>query len=153
MGIRSDPIRWSWPLAADAALAMNDTEAAREVVDWLDSQPWGMLPPILRANRARIWAGLLHRSGDSEATEAFVVAVVALREIGSPYHLALGLLDQAEFLAETGEAAVAQALTDEAQVIAEGLGARPLADRARRLVSGAEEGRPAAEALPTLTRD
>jgi tetratricopeptide (TPR) repeat protein len=153
MGIRSDPIRWSWPLAADAALAMNDTEAAREVVDWLDSQPWGMLPPILRANRARIWAGLLHRSGDSEAAEAFVAAVVALREIGSPYHLALGLLDQAEFLAGTDEAAVAQALTDEAQVIAEGLGARPLADRARRLGSGADEGRLATDVLPTLTGD
>ena len=76
--------------AADAALAMNDIGAAREVVDWLDSQPWGRLPPILRANRARIWARLLHRSGDPEAPQAFVTAVVALREIGSPYHLALG---------------------------------------------------------------
>jgi class 3 adenylate cyclase/tetratricopeptide (TPR) repeat protein len=138
MGIRSDPIRWSWPLAADAALAMNDIGAAHELVDWLDSQPWGMLPPILRANRARIWAQLLHRSGDAQAPQAFVTAVVALREIGSPYHLALGLLDQAESLAGAGEAVAALALADEARLIAEGLGARPLADRARRLVSGAE---------------
>ena len=65
--------------------------------------------------------------------------VVALREIGSPDDLALGLLDQAEFLAGTGEAPVAEALADEARVIAEGLGARPLADRGR-LASGAEEG-------------
>jgi hypothetical protein len=136
MGIRSDPIRWSWPLAADAALAMDDIGAARELVDWLDSQPWGMLPPILRANRARIWAQLLHRSGDPEAPQAFTAAVVALREIGSPYHLALGLLDHADFLAATGEGAVAETLADEARVIAEGLGARPLADRARGLVSG-----------------
>jgi class 3 adenylate cyclase/tetratricopeptide (TPR) repeat protein len=153
MGIRSDPIRWTWPLAADAALAMNDIGAARELVVWLDSQPWGMLPPILRANRARIWARLLHRSGDSEAPEAFVAAVLALREIGSPYHLALGLLDQAEFLAGTGEAAVAQVLADEARVIAEGLGARPLVDRARDLASGAEDEHPGAVALPTFTGD
>jgi class 3 adenylate cyclase/tetratricopeptide (TPR) repeat protein len=153
MGIRSDPIRWSWPLAADAALAMNDIAAAREVVDWLDSQPWGMLPPILRANRARIWAQLLHRSGDPEAPQAFMTAVVALREIGSPYHLALGLLDQAESLAGRGEAPLAEALADEARVIAQRLGARPLVDRAGRLASGAEEARPEDAALPTLTGD
>ena len=73
----------------------------------------------------------------------FVDAVASARRFGSPYHLAQGLLDQAEYvLSEVnkgGEASVdaasdgAAPLIAEARQIADRLGAVPLAARADRL--------------------
>jgi hypothetical protein len=56
-------------------------------------------------------------------------ALAGLRELGSPLHLAQGLLDRAERL----EPAAATPLIEEARGIAERLGARPVLRRAERL--------------------
>jgi hypothetical protein len=73
----------------------------------------------------------------------FADAVAAARRTGSPYHLAHGLLDQAEYVLShdtndgaaraDGAAASAEPLIAEARQIAERLGAAPLAARADRL--------------------
>ncbi|MBA2456706.1 MAG: hypothetical protein H0V48_09245 [Nocardioidaceae bacterium] len=54
-----------------------------------------------------------------------------MRELGSPYHLAVGLLDRAEHLASNGDPEAAEPLAAEADAIAQRLGAKPLIDRAR----------------------
>lgn len=129
---RGDPIRWSWSVAADAALALGDLEAAQRAVDWLDALPPGHVEPLLRAERLRITARLLDQRQDPAAADVFERAVGALRQVGSPYHLALGLLDHAGHLAGDNPVAAAP-LAEEAGEIARTLGAPWLARRADQL--------------------
>ncbi|MBA2768817.1 MAG: hypothetical protein H0U35_06750, partial [Sporichthyaceae bacterium] len=88
----------------------------------------------LRAERLRIRARLLASRDDPSAAAAFDAATKALRDLGSPYHLAVGLLDQSEFLQSTDERAAAAVLGTEAVVIARRLHAEPLIQRAGKLV-------------------
>ncbi len=63
----------------------------------------------------------------------FESATQAFRQLGSPFHLAVGLLDHAEYHAAVGEADTAQRLAAEADSIAQRLGAGPVIERAVRL--------------------
>ena len=77
----------------------------------------------------------------SQSKAAFANAVAALRQVASPYHLAHGLLDYAEYLSAGVDSDAVRSPVAEALAIADSLGARPLTDRARGVleVSGAEE--------------
>ena len=79
--------------------------------------------------RARLTTG---DAGPGTAV-AFTAAIPGLREHATPYHLALGLLDQAEHLIRLGETEAAEAATDEARSIATRLGCQPLLDRAETI--------------------
>jgi plasmid stabilization system protein ParE len=115
-------------------------------VDLLDQQPRGHIPPVLRAESQRIRARLHAAQADPSAADAFDAATQGFRQLGSPYHLAVGLLDQAEYLTATDDPQTAQQLAAEAEGIAERLGAQPLLKRVRRLLPGAahEQLNPAA---------
>jgi hypothetical protein len=136
LGFGSEAIRWVWPIAADSALALNDHNTASRLVNWLSGYPPGHIPPMLRAERQRIEARLLSASRDPSAEAAFERATTSFRQLGSPYHLAVELLDQAEHTATFGDSKRAVQLAAEAAAIAESLGARPLMDRAQRLAKG-----------------
>jgi class 3 adenylate cyclase/tetratricopeptide (TPR) repeat protein len=131
VGTASEGVHWGWPIAADAALAAGDLEEAERLLSWTDRRPEGHLHPVVRADRLRIRARLLAARGDAGAGEEFAAAVRALRALESPYHLAVGLADQARYLAESGARESAEQLSDEAQLIAERLGAQPLLARIR----------------------
>lgn len=64
--------------------------------------------------------------------EAFTaaVAITGLREHSTPYHLAHGLLDHAEYLTRQGDAEAAALTIEEARTIGNSLRCRPLLDRA-----------------------
>ena len=134
LGLRSDAIRWGWPLAADAALALDDLTEVSRLLDWLDDYPPGHVPPVLRAERLRVRARLLASQDDPTAAVAFDAAVQVFRTLGSPYHLAVGLLDQATYVGSSGDLPAAEPLAAEAAAIATRLRAEPLLERARRLV-------------------
>jgi hypothetical protein len=127
---------WAWTLAVDAALALRDTGETSRLLGWLEEHPPGHIPAILRAERLRIRARLLAAASDPAASNEFETAQQAFRDFSSPYHLAVCLLDHADYLAPSDAAAVQQ-LVGEADVISGSLGARPLAQRAARHVSGA----------------
>ena len=137
-------VRWGWPIAAEAALALGDHSEVKRLLDWLDSHPPGHIPPVLRAERQRIRARLLGVANDPRASAEFAAAVGALRDLGSPYHLAVGLLDQAEFLSVVEEAVADDPMVSEAHSIAVRLGARPLLERVERLREEAVTGSSAA---------
>ncbi len=128
--LRNDGVRWAWPLAADAALVLQDPTQVRGLLDWLDGHPRGHVPPVLRAERLRVGVRLLVLLGDPGAGSAFDASTSAFRELGSPYHLAVGLLDQSDHCRVTGDPQVARALAAEALAIAERLRAAPLVERA-----------------------
>ena len=133
LGLSHDSIRWAWPTAADAALALGRHPETTELIDWLDDHPPGHIPAILRAERQRISAKLLSVDNVTDAGSAFNTAVHAFREMGSPYHLAVCLLEHAEHLAASGDVTAAEPLMAEATTIARRLGAEPLLARAQRL--------------------
>ncbi len=133
MNLRGDALRWAWPLAAEAALALDDETEVTRLLDWLGKHPIGHIPSVLRAERLRIQARRLAGVHDSEAPQAFNSAIKALRELGSPYHLSKGLLDYARFLAATDDTHTAEQLAVEAGPIAERLRAIPLIQQARNL--------------------
>ncbi len=133
MGVFSDAVLFGWPLAANAALELGETEQAERLVGWLDAHPAGHLPPVLRAERSRVHACIRARRGDPGAGEALERAVGELRACGSPYHLALGLLDRAEQLARAGHRDDAVALVGEAEQLGARLRALSLTRRALRV--------------------
>jgi class 3 adenylate cyclase/tetratricopeptide (TPR) repeat protein len=137
VGISSVAPRWAWPLAVRCAYELGDTAAVRELLDLLDSYQPGHLAPMLRAERdlarARLPGGDRAGDGDETATASFAAAIAGLREQSTPYHLAHGLLDHAEYLLSDGDAQAAAAAIEEARAIAGRLRCQPLLDRADTL--------------------
>jgi class 3 adenylate cyclase/tetratricopeptide (TPR) repeat protein len=130
LSVGAEPIRWAWPLAADAALTLGDHAEVQRLLDWLAEHPRGHIPPLLRAEHARITAKLLAAHHDPAADDAYQESIKALRDLGSPYHLAIGLLDFADHLSTAGDPERARLCATEAGEIAERLGAQPLLRRA-----------------------
>jgi hypothetical protein len=147
LGLRSDTVRWAWPIAADAALALDDRAEVVRLLDWLDGHRPGNVPAVLRAEQQRIRARLLAAERDPGSGEQFEVAVNTLRKLNLPYHLAMCLLDTAAYHGERGDDRQAVELATEAGVIAGRLGARPLIERASHLAG------PAAGTLGADVRD
>jgi hypothetical protein len=85
---------------------------------------------MLRAERDLARARLAASDGDPAAGTAFAAAIGSLRELSTPYHLAHGLLDYAQYLLHTGDAEGGAAAVEEARGIAGRLRCRPLLDRA-----------------------
>jgi len=136
LGISSTSLRWAWPLAARAAHELGDKTAVDGLIALLDSHQPGHLAPMLRAERDLSRARLAAADGDGDsdqATAAFAAAITGLRERSTPYHLAHGLLDHAEYLARRGDTAAASLAVDEARDIARRLRCQPLLDRADAL--------------------
>jgi len=141
LGISHECLCWAWPLAARAAHDLGDNTAIGELLALLNSYQTGDLAPMLRAERDLTRARLADRHGEPDAAALFAAAIAGLREHGTPYHLAHGLLDQAQHLSNRGDAEACVAAADEARGIATRLRCRPLLDRAEVIL--AEPGVPA----------
>jgi class 3 adenylate cyclase/tetratricopeptide (TPR) repeat protein len=130
LGISSENPRWAWPVAARCSYELGDTAVTRDLLALLDSFQPGHLAPMLRAERdltcARMAVG-------EDAAVSFTAAIISLRAQSTPYHLAHGLLDQAEYLLRAGDAEAAAAAITEARDIAGRLRCQPLLDRAAAL--------------------
>jgi class 3 adenylate cyclase/predicted ATPase len=133
LGISHDALSWAWPLGTRSALEVGDRATALELLGMLDSYLPGHLTPMLRAEREILRARLLAADGDPAAAGAFTAAIAGLRDRGTPYHLAHGLLDHAGYLARRGDTDAANAAIDEARAIASRLRCQPLLDRANAL--------------------
>jgi len=144
LGISHGPLRWAWPLAARAALELGDTAATRELLAQLDAHQAGHLAPMLRAERDLVRARLAEADGDQAPAASFPAAIASLRERSTPYHLAHGLLDHAEYLTRHGDPDAAAQAVEEARGIAGRLRCQPLLDRA----DAVERAKPRIPALP-----
>lgn len=135
IGVRHDTVRWAWPVAARLAADLGHVEVLDELIAFIDAQQPGHLPPQLRAERELADARRADLEGEAGAAGAYGDAVAALRRLESPYRLANGLLDWADFLQRGGEAGEADPMIEEARALAAGLGCRPLVERAQTLAS------------------
>jgi class 3 adenylate cyclase/tetratricopeptide (TPR) repeat protein len=125
--------RWTWPLAARAAHELGDADTVGELLATIDSFQPGHLPAMLRTEGDLVRARLAAGNGDPAATEMFASAISSLRQLSTPYHLAHGLLDHAQYLARH-DARAAEAAIGEARDIAARLRCQPLLDRAAHLM-------------------
>jgi class 3 adenylate cyclase/tetratricopeptide (TPR) repeat protein len=137
-GIGQTDMFWVWPLAARIAYELADAAACLELLTMLDSSPAGHVPPILRAERDLARARLAGRDGDQSAA-AFASAISGVREHSTPYHLAHGLLDHAEYLARQGDGDAAALAIEEARTIGHRLRCQPLLDRADAIEGAASQ--------------
>jgi class 3 adenylate cyclase/tetratricopeptide (TPR) repeat protein len=137
IGISAGPLRWAWPLGVRAAHDQHQQAVVRDLLALLDSHPPGHVAPMLRAERDLARARLAASDGDPAASASFAAAISSLREHSTPYHLAHGLLDHAEYQAAQGDADAAEQAIAEARDIAHRLRCQPILDRASRNVSGA----------------
>jgi class 3 adenylate cyclase/tetratricopeptide (TPR) repeat protein len=128
--ISHECLRWAWPLAARAACDLHDIASTRELLALLDAYQPGYLAPMQRAERDLVRVRLAADDGDPAAAASFAAAVGGLRELSTPYHLAHGLLDYAQYLMRTRDAEGAAAAIEEARAIAGHLRCQPLLDRA-----------------------
>jgi hypothetical protein len=135
LGIGHDSMRWAWPCAARAAHELGDYDAERELVALLDSYLPGRVPPMLRAERELVRARLAAIGDQGEAEALFAAAIESLRAQSTPYHLAHGLLDHAEFLIGAGDEVAAEVAVAEATEVGERLGCPPLVERAEALAA------------------
>jgi class 3 adenylate cyclase/tetratricopeptide (TPR) repeat protein len=133
MGVGAEQIRWGWPLAVRVAHEVGDLDGEREMVALLDTHPRGHLPPLLQAERKLARARLTAVADADQGAAALTAAVVAARQVGSRYHLAHALLDQAAHLWNIGDGVAAGAAADEAGAIAAQLRAGPLLRRAEKI--------------------
>jgi class 3 adenylate cyclase/predicted ATPase len=130
VGMSFDTLRWAWPLAARSAHELGDTAAVQELLAMLDSRPPGEVAPLLRAEHGLARARRAASDGEPASATAFTAAISGLRELSTPYHLAHGLLDHAEYLSRLGDADAAALAVDEARGIGRQLGCPPLIERA-----------------------
>ena len=132
-------MRWAWPLAARAAHDLGDTAATGELLALLDDYQPGHLAPMLRAERdlARARLAASASDGGQDAAAAFTAAISSLREQSTPYHLAHGLLDHAQYLTRLHDTEAASLGASEARTIAGQLRCGPLLDRAADLTPAA----------------
>ena len=134
LGVSSESLRWGWPLAARMAHELGDNAAVGDLIALLDSHQPGHLAPMLRAERDLARARLAETNGDGEAAAAVLAAAIdGLRERSTPFHLAHGLLDQAEYLTRHADPATASLAVEEARDIGRRLRCQPLLDRADAL--------------------
>jgi tetratricopeptide (TPR) repeat protein len=133
LGMTSDTSRWSWPAAARAAYLLGDTAASEELLKLIADRPPHTLPRIIRAERSLAIARQRYDAAASDADDAMRSALQELRDVGSPWHLMLGLGDRAAQLIRSGRASEAVEVLDEAEAIADALGARGVQTQVREL--------------------
>ncbi|MGB6454009.1 MAG: hypothetical protein WBH47_05905, partial [Streptosporangiaceae bacterium] len=154
LGLTSDSIRWAWPLAARMAWDLGDTAAATELLGMIDARQPGELSRLLWAERDLARARLAPRDDTKAAAEAFAAAIRSLRDHGTPYHLAHGLLDHASYLADAGDATAASQAAAEARDLAGKLRCQPLLDRTDDLISRMPDlATPPADSVPASRAD
>ena len=141
LGISHEYLRWAWPLAARAAHDLADTATVTELLALLDGYRPGKLAPMQRAERDLARARRTADDGGPDTGAAFTAAIAGLREHSTPYHLAHGLLDHAEYLTGLGDSEAAEAAIADARDIAARLRCQPLLDRSE--IIQPETGKPA----------
>jgi tetratricopeptide (TPR) repeat protein len=130
LGLYHDVMRDAFGLALEAAVALGDVDAADEILRMATEAPPGAIGPFFRAQADRYAAVIaVLRDDDQTASSRFRSAVGLLRELGTPFHLAAVLLEQAEWLAARGRSDEARPMLEEAQTIFEGLNAIPYLER------------------------
>ena len=115
----------------EAALALGRFDEAEELLGIVASIPPGRQSPYLDAQSRRLNARIADLRGDEAQVEAgFKRAAGMLRELETPFWMAVTLLEYGEWLVSQERAEDAKPLLDEAREVFERLEAAPWLERA-----------------------
>jgi class 3 adenylate cyclase/tetratricopeptide (TPR) repeat protein len=134
LGLTHPAVKSGLVVAVDAALDLGDTARSEELLGIVQRARAGQVTPFLRAHAARLSARLSAQRGDHDNVEpGLLAAVEGFRRLGTPFELAVALLEHGEWLVAQGRAGEAAPLLDEARDIFDGLKATPWQDRLARV--------------------
>jgi class 3 adenylate cyclase/tetratricopeptide (TPR) repeat protein len=113
-GISGDALRESYEVSVEAAIALGEGAAIREVESFVADLPRALATPLLRSGRARLQAELAHLSGDDAGAWEFEdEAIYLLRSVGARALLAPTLLERARRHKDPDALAEARSLCEE----------------------------------------
>jgi class 3 adenylate cyclase/tetratricopeptide (TPR) repeat protein len=138
LGYAPQAVKQSVVVALEAALALDDSAKALELISFLEEAPPGRRAPFLEAQGLRFRARL-----ESDET-AFAVAASIFREHELPFWLAIVQLEHGELLQQQERTDEAAPLLSEARDTFERLAAAPWLERAERASSAGREAEPVA---------
>ena len=108
------PVVEAYALAVEAAIALGDEAAIRELEAFVNARPPVLATPLLRAGRGRVAAEHAHIRGDDVAAERFGhEAITLLRSVGARPLLARALLERARRREDPDGVAEARAIYTE----------------------------------------
>ena len=136
MGISQESVKEGFIQAVEAAFEMNDLVKVEELLGEIEPLPRGKVPQFMRGIcalfRSRLAAARMEQDGVEPGLKT---AAGMFRELGSPFWLAVTLLEHGEWLVQEGRGAQAGPMLDEASDIFERLRARPWLERAEKVAS------------------
>jgi tetratricopeptide (TPR) repeat protein len=134
LGLGSEPVKESFVVGMEAALALGELDRVEELLGLIEAAPRGRVPQYLEAHAMRFRARLAQRRGDLAAAEEGLKGAAGLfRELAVPYWMAVSELELAERLADWGRGQEAGPLLTEAVEVFERLRAAPWLERASEL--------------------
>jgi class 3 adenylate cyclase/predicted ATPase len=133
LGLTHPAVKRGLVEGVEAALDLGDTTKAVELLEVAQSARPGQVTPFLRAHAARLAARLAALRGEIESVEpGFLAAEQGFRDLGTPFDLAVALLEHAEWLVAQGQAAEAEGPLAEARETFARLEATPWLERLGR---------------------
>jgi class 3 adenylate cyclase/predicted ATPase len=139
LGITHAAVKEAFVTAVEAALEQDDVATAEDLLASVEGLHDGQVSQFVRAQSTRFRAKLAARNGEPADVERLCKRAAALfREMTMPFHLAVTLLEQGEWLVAEGRRDEADPLLSEAREIFERLGAKPWLERAQASRVGRE---------------
>ena len=133
-GIRNEPFRLAWPIAAEAALRAGHLDRLDDLLTHLEQTPIGQVPPYLRAHRARLRGLMAAGRREYEVAEQQLArALGILGELGYRYWHSVVAADLAETMIVQGRMSEAAPLLADAAPVLAALRAAPQQTRVARL--------------------
>jgi tetratricopeptide (TPR) repeat protein len=135
-GANSESIKEVFAIALRAALELGDASSGEAVFESVESAGRGKVPPVVRAYTMQYRAKQAAGMGDLERGDRlFRGAAALMRELATPFPMAVTLLDHAEALLDAGDPSAAEPFAVEARSVFESLRAAPWVERAERAAS------------------
>ncbi|MBA3364184.1 MAG: hypothetical protein H0U03_00120 [Actinobacteria bacterium] len=135
-GFGSEQVKEAFATAGEAALRLGDLEKLAELVGFVDSLSPGSTNHFLRAHSSRFRAYLAQDADLAEADRLFRRSAGLLRELSTPFMLAVVQAEHAELILQGGAEGDARELVTEAREVFERLSAKPWLDRLDALSTG-----------------
>jgi tetratricopeptide (TPR) repeat protein len=132
----SESVKESFAIAVGAAIAAGDRARAETLVGTVEAAGHAAISPLVRAHAMRFRAQLVADAGDLERGDRlFRGAAALMRELATPFPMAVTMLEHAEVLLAAGDPAGAEPLVAEARAVFEELRAAPWVERAELAAS------------------
>ncbi len=146
LGLPNQGVKRSIVQGIEAAIDLDDLQAAEALLAPVRAARPGLVTPWLRGHAARLGARICALRGDHEQVESgFLRAIAEFRGVGTPFEEAVALIELAEWLTEQGRVEDAREHALESRALFEELRALPWIDRADQLLT-AESSMPVASA-------